>query len=181
MYTGASQEYPLYMNVSRLSRIVAAVSIMVLASVGSVVSAQASAPCAIAVGPLTTQQEQAVNEYEIQVARANSKHTAVPAMPDAVFVLIGCTSPANQTSTAAANMGATSTSPASTPAAPTPTPTPSTGTTQSSSTFTCPPNGLNKAQLSAINSYEVLLARANSHHTALPDLPSDVAAFLSCQ
>jgi hypothetical protein len=164
-----------------VSWIVAAVSVMVLASGAGSVSAQ-TPPCAIAVGPLTAQQIQAVNEYEIQVARANSKHTAVPAMPEAVFVLIGCTSPADQTAMAAANMGVTSSSGSSsnsTPgAAATPTPTTS---TSSSSTFTCPPNGLDKAQLSKINDYEVLVARANSKHTPVPDPPEDVAAFLTCQ
>jgi hypothetical protein len=157
---------------------------MALAPGGGIVSAQTQAvPCAIAVGPLTTQQEQAVNEYEIQVARANSKHTAIPAMPEAVFVLIGCTSPTEQTATAAANMGMTSTSTSTTPSSPpaaTPTPTPTT-TTSSSSTFTCPPNGLNKDQLSKINDYEILVARANSKHTTVPTAPDDVAAFLSCQ
>jgi len=177
------------MKAFRVSWIVVAVSVMVLAPGGGIVSAQ-TPPCAIAVGPLTAQQIQAVNEYEILVARANSKHTAVPSMPDAVFVLIGCTSPADQTATAAANMGMTSTSTSASssssastststggpPATPTPAP-----TTSSSSTFTCPPNGLSKAQLSKINDYEVLVARANSKHTQVPTPPDDVAAFLTCQ
>jgi hypothetical protein len=175
-----------YMKAFRVAWIVVTVSIMVLAPGGGIVSAQ-TPPCAIAVGPLTAQQMQAVNEYEILVARANSKHTAVPAMPDAVFVLIGCTSPADQTAMAAANMGMTSTSSStsrsqgSPPATPTPAPTTASHSTPTSTTFTCPPNGLDKAQLSKINDYEVLVARANSKHTQVPTPPDDVAAFLTCQ
>jgi hypothetical protein len=156
------------------------INVTVFAPVGGIVSAQTTAvPCAIAVGPLNAQQLQVVNDYEVQVARANSKHTAVPPMPDAVFLLIGCTSPAEQTSAAAASLGMTSTPSSSSAATPTPSPTPS--TTSPVSTFTCPPNGLSKDQLSKINDYEVLVARANSKHTPVPNAPDDVAAFLTCQ
>jgi hypothetical protein len=161
------------MNISRVSRIVAAVSLIVFAPLGGVVSAQTPVPCAIAVGPLTPQQERIVNDYEVQVAKANSKHTAVPLMPDTVFLLIGCMSPASQTGGQTATTSTTTT-----PAAPTPTP--STPTT-SNVTFTCPANGLNKDQLSQINDYEILVARANSKHTAAPQISPEVAAFLACQ
>ena len=89
------------MNLSRLSRMMVAVSVLAVAPVGGVASAQVSATapitCAIAQGPLTAQQESVVNDYEVQVARANARHTPVPVMPDEVFVLIGCISPASQT------------------------------------------------------------------------------------
>ncbi len=177
------------MNLSRLSRMMVAVSVLTVtgatAPVTGVASAQTSATapitCAIAQGPLTAQQESVVNDYEVQVARANARHTPVPVMPDEVFVLIGCISPASQT-------GAQT--PASSPPSPTPatgaaqtavsTPTPST-TSAPSGTFTCPPNGLSKAQLSQINDYEVLVAKANAKHTLVPEIPSDVAAFIACQ
>ena len=134
------------MNISRLARIVVTASALVLAPVGTVASAQAATvPCAIAVGPLTRDQESVVNDYQVLVAKANSKHTAVPLMPEEVFVLIGCMSPASQTSAAAASLGATTTPPptGSQPAAsstPAPSATPTTVTT-SDFTFTCPANG----------------------------------------
>ncbi|HEY1293008.1 MAG TPA: hypothetical protein VGJ60_08020 [Chloroflexota bacterium] len=175
------------MNMSRVSRIVAAVSVMVFAPLGGVVSAQTpattttSVPCAIAVGPLTADQESLVNDYQILVAKANSKHTAVPIMPEDVFVLIGCISPASQTGGQTATTTATtsaSTSTTTTPAAPTPTPTASTSSTV---TFTCPANGLSKDQLSQINDYEILVARANSKHTEVPQISPEVAAFIACE
>ena len=181
------------MHFSRLARIVVTASVLVLLPVGSVASAQtpAAVPCAIVLGPLTTQQESAVNDYEVLVAKANSKHTVVPMMPDEVFVLIGCISPASQTSAAAASVGTTTTSTAppsgSQPAvSPTPAPsaTPTTGSTStptSTFTFTCPPNGLSKDQLSMINDFEILVARANSKHTAQPTISPEVAAFIACQ
>jgi hypothetical protein len=179
------------MNFSRLARIVVTASALVLAPVGTVASAQTpTVPCAIAVGPLTQEQESAVNDYQILVARANSKHTAVPMMPDAVFLLIGCISPASQTSAAAANLvGTTSTatpsSSASNQPAASPTPAPSGAPTTvsptSGVTFTCPANGLSKEQLSMINDYEILVAKANSKHTAVPPIPPEVAAFIACQ
>lgn len=174
------------MNISRLARIVVTASALVLAPVGTVASAQAATvPCAIAVGPLTRDQESVVNDYQVLVAKANSKHTAVPLMPEEVFVLIGCMSPASQTSAAAASLGSTTTAPptGSQPAAsstPAPSATPTTVTT-SDFTFTCPANGLSKAQLSMINDYEILVARANSKHTAVPPIPPEVAAFIACQ
>src|SRR4051812_28786952 len=98
------------MNISRLARIVVTASALVLAPVGTVASAQgATVPCAIAAGPLTRDQESVVNDYQVLVAKANSKHTAVPMMPEEVFVLIGCMSPASQTSAAAASLGSTTT------------------------------------------------------------------------
>src|SRR5262249_19801109 len=97
-----------------------------------------------------------------------------------------CISPASQTGgqTAAASVASTTVS----------TPPPATSSSSSSSsssagsssgtsptTFTCPPNGLSKAQLSQINDYEVLAAKANARHTPVPEVPSDVAALLTCQ
>ena len=94
-------------------------------------------------------------------------------------------SPASQTSAAAASLGSTTTArpTGSQPAAsstPAPSATPTTVTT-SDFTFTCPANGLSKAQLSMINDYEILVARANSKHTAVPPIPPEVAAFIACQ
>ena len=183
------------MNLSRLAWIVVTVSTLALAPMGSVASAQtpaggttATVPCAIALGPLTREQDSVVNDYQVLVAKANSKHTAVPMMPDAVFLLIGCTSPASQTSAAAASVGATTSAtppsgsqPATSPT-PAPTATPMTTTTSTSGfTFTCPPNGLSKDQLSMINDFEILVARANSKHTAQPTISPEVAAFIACQ
>jgi hypothetical protein len=51
----------------------------------------------------------------------------------------------------------------------------------SPATFTCPPAGLSKAQLSQINDYEVLVARANAKHTPVPVVSPEVAAFIACQ
>ena len=172
------------MNVSRISRIVAALGLMVFAPLGSAVSAQTSGtstsvPCAIAIGPLTADQQSQVNDYEIQVAKANSKHTTVPIMPEAVFVLIGCISPASQTGGQTATTSATTTTTTATAAA-TPAATPSTSTS-SNVTFTCPPNGLSKDQLSQINDYEILVARANSKHTEVPQISPEVAALIACQ
>jgi hypothetical protein len=167
------------MNVARLFRIAAAVSVMVFAPVGGVVNAQtlsgatAAVPCAIAAGPLTAQQESAVNDYEIQVARANSKHTPVPSMPDAVFLLIGCISPASQTAASAATTSTTSTT-STTPSTPS-------SSTPSTSTFTCPAHVLSKDQLSRINDFEILVARANSKHTLVPQISPEVAAFIACE
>jgi hypothetical protein len=174
-----------------MSRIVAAVSVMVFAPLGSVASAQTrtttGVPCAIALGPLTTQQQSLVNDYEIQVAKANSKHTTIPTMPQQVFLLIGCISPASQTggqtatTTASTNTNTNTNATTTTttpPAAPTPTPPTSTSSTV---TFTCPPNGLSKDQLSQINDYEILVARANSKHTEVPKPSPEVAAYLTCQ
>jgi len=174
------------MNISRLARIVVTASALVLAPVGTVASAQTqTVPCAIAVGPLTREQESVVNDYQVLVAKANSKHTAVPMMPDAVFVLIGCQSPTSQTSAAAASLGTTTTATASgsQPAAsstPAPSATPTTVST-SDFTFTCPTNGLSKAQRSLINDYEILVAKANSKHTALPTISPEVAAYIACE
>jgi hypothetical protein len=174
------------MNISRLARIVVTAGALLLAPLGTVASAQTpTVPCAIAVGPLTREQESVVNDYQVLVAKANSKHTAVPLMPEEVFVLIGCISPASQTSAAAASLGSTTTPPpsGSQPAA-TSTPAPSaTPTTVSTSgfTFTCPAGGLSKAQLSAINDYEILVARANSKHTAVPPIPPEIAAYIACE
>jgi hypothetical protein len=163
------------MNLSRLSPIILAISVTAFAPVG-VASAQTtltpptgSVTCAIAQGALTAAQEQVVNSYEILVAKANSKHTAIPTMPGDVYALIGCTSPASETS--GVSVAATSTVPPPLSATP----------TQSSSTFICPPNGLSKAQSSLINSYEVLVAKANSKHTVVPSIPPEVAALINCQ
>jgi hypothetical protein len=179
------------MKLSRLSRLVVAVSVMALAPVGGVASAQTTTTppvtCAIAQGPLTTQQESVVNDYEVQVAKANAKHTPVPAMPDEVYLLIGCISPASQTGGQTPPSGSTT----SAPAAPETT-TPTTGVTQptttsssssssSSSTFKCPANGLSKDQLSQINDFEILVARANSKHTQVPQPSPEVANYLTCQ
>lgn len=164
------------MNLSRMSRIVVAVSIvMALAPFGSVASAQSTQPgatCAIAQGPLTGQQESTVNDYEVQVARAQAKHTPVPPMPAEVFVLIGCISPETQISGQT-----TTTSPAPTSVVSQPT----TSASSASSTFTCPPSGLSKDQLSQINDFEILVARANSKHTQVPQPSPEVAAFIACQ
>ncbi len=200
------------MNLFRLAQILVAVSVMALAPVGSVASAQTSTTtttpvtCAIAQGPLTAQQESAVNDYEVQVAKANSRHTPVPMMPDDVFLLIGCISPMSQTgvqpaTTASAGSTTPSSSPTSTststssPTTTTSTPTtvvaqPSTSSSSAStgastasttSTFTCPPSGLSKDQLSQINDFEILVARANSKHTPVPQPSPEVAAWLTCQ
>jgi hypothetical protein len=185
------------MNVSRLARIVVTASALVLAPVSTVASAQTpsgattttAVPCAIALGPLTADQESLVNDYQVLVAKANSKHTAVPMMPDTVFLLIGCMSPASQTAAAAANFAGTTftaTPATSTGAQPatSPTPAPSgtpTTTTSSGFTFTCPANGLSKAQLSMINDYEILVARANSKHTEVPPISAEVAAYIACE
>src|SRR5579871_3331481 len=171
------------MNLSRVSRIVVAVSLMAIAPVGGVANAQTSgtAPvtCAIAQGPLTAQQESVVNNYEVQVAKANAKHTPVPVMPDEVFVLIGCVSPASQTGgQTAAPASSTASTPASTSTSTSTQTSTSTSTsttaTAPTTTFTCPPNGLSKDQLSQINDYEILVAKANSKHTAVPQASPEV-------
>jgi hypothetical protein len=41
--------------------------------------------------------------------------------------------------------------------------------------------GLSKAQLSEINDYEILVARANSKHTPVPQISPEVAAYIACQ
>jgi hypothetical protein len=174
------------MKLSRLSRVVVAVSVMALAPIGGVASAQTTTTppvtCAIAQGPLTREQESLVNDYEVQVAKANAKHTPVPAMPDQVYVLIGCTSPASQTGGQTPPSGSTTSTPA-TPATtvvmqPTTVVTPSPSST---STFKCPTSGLSKDQLSQINDFEILVARANSKHTQVPQPSPEVAAYLTCQ
>jgi hypothetical protein len=153
---------------------------LILAPSASVASAQTAAPttatsvCAIALGPLTKQQESLVNDYEILVNKANNAHTAVPPMPDNVAILIGCTSPASTTPAATGTTTSTSTSSTSTTAS-----TPTSG--QPSATFVCPNTGLTRAQRSMINDYEVLVAKANSAHTPVPPIPQDVANFISCE
>jgi len=176
------------MKLSRLSRVVVAVSVMALAPIGGVASAQTTTTppvtCAIAQGPLTSQQESLVNDYEVQVAKANAKHTPVPAMPDQVYLLIGCMSPASQTGGQTPPSGSTtSTSATTTPTTVVtqPTTTSSSSSSSSASTFKCPANGLSKDQLSQINDFEILVARANSKHTQVPQPSPEVAAYLSCQ
>jgi hypothetical protein len=157
------------MHLLKSSRIVAAATLLSLAPAAGVANAQ-TPTCVAATGPLTTQQQSIVNDYEILVARAQSKHTPIPIMSDQVAVLIGCLSPASQTgSTTASNTTASTTS--TTP----------TGTAAVTATAPCPPNGLSKAQLSMINDYEILVARANSKHTAVPAEPQDIANLIACQ
>jgi hypothetical protein len=56
------------------------------------------------------------------------------------------------------------------------------GSTQSVTLATCVggPRALTKQENSIVNDYEMLLARANSHHTPVPDLSPDVAALIAC-
>jgi hypothetical protein len=175
------------MKLTRLSRLVVAVSVMALAPIGGVASAQTTTTppvtCAIAQGPLTTQQESLVNDYEVQVARANAKHTPVPAMPDQVYMLIGCISPASQTGGQTPPSGSTTSTPATVtqPTATSASSASSASSSSSSSTFKCPANGLSKDQLSQINDFEILVARANSKHTQVPQPSPEVAAYLTCQ
>jgi hypothetical protein len=124
--------------------------------------------CAAATSSLNAQQQSLVNDYEILVARANSKHTAVPSMPDEVAILIGCLSPASQTggTVTTASTGAAATTPSS--------------SSGGQSTRTCPPDGLSKDQLSMINDYEILVAKANSKHTAVPPEPPEISALIAC-
>jgi hypothetical protein len=159
------------MHLMNTSRVIAVVALLTIGPATGIAVAQ-SAPtstttCAAATGTLTEQQQSLVNDYEILVARANSKHTAVPQMPDEVAVLIGCLSPASQT-------GGTATT-ASTSATVAPS-----GTAVVQSTRMCPPDGLTKDQLSLINDYEILVAKANSKHTTVPPEPPDISALIAC-
>jgi hypothetical protein len=99
-------------------------------------------------------------------------------MSDDVAALIGCLSPASQLTTPPT----TTTSPSvpTTTTAPT-APGMVTSSTPAAATFTCPPDGLSKDQLSMINDYEILVARANSKHTPVPDPAPEVAAFITCE
>jgi hypothetical protein len=56
------------------------------------------------------------------------------------------------------------------------------GSDQSVTMATCAggPRALTKQENSIVNDYEILLAKANSKHTPVPDLSPDVAALISC-
>jgi hypothetical protein len=164
----------------RVARAVVVAGGLVIALTTTVADAQSTSTptCVIAQRALTTSEQSMVNDYEVQVARANSKHTPVPPMPDPVVALIGCESPASQVSQASSS-GSLSTSPSTTTAS-----TPSTtasSSTGASTTFHCPPNGLSKAQQSMINDYEILVARANSKHTPVPMASPDILALIACE
>jgi hypothetical protein len=174
------------MNALHVGRTLIAASTLVfgLAPVASVANAQtapASTTCVIAQRPLTADEESMVNDYEVQVAKANSKHTAIPVMSDPVFLLIGCDSPADQTGPDRAVASSSSTAATSATAAPTTgaaSPSTSTGPAVTPG-FTCPSDGLTKDQQSMINDFEILVARANSKHTDVPMPSQDVANLLS--
>jgi hypothetical protein len=159
------------MNLKNVSRVIAVVSLLTIGPATGIAYAQsaptATTTCAAATGTLSQQQQSLVNDYEILVARANSKHTAVPPMPDEVAVLIGCLSPASQTGGTAPTTSTVAAAPPTAPAV-------------VQSTGMCPPDGLTKDQLSMINDYEILVAKANSKHTAVPPEPPDITSLIAC-
>jgi hypothetical protein len=115
---------------------------------------------------LTKQEDSIVNDYEILLARANSHHTPVPDLSPDVAALIACTS--------GGGVAPTSSSPAPSSSSSTP--------TKPSVAATCigGPRALTKQENSIVNDYEILVAKANSAHTPLPDLSPDVAALIAC-
>jgi hypothetical protein len=159
---------------SRIAGAVILAGALVMALATSVAEAQSAPTCVIAQRDLTTQEQSEVNDYEVQVARANSKHTEIPVMPDTVVALIGCESPASQTASSSETSTATTTTTTTTSSSGTP-------ASSSASTFTCPAAGLSKQQESMINDFEILVARANSQHTPVPTPSDDVAALIACQ
>jgi hypothetical protein len=158
------------MSQFRLFRSAVAGVLLTVAPVAGVVNAQTSSPTVATVacpggGPraLTKQEDSMVNDYEILLARANSKHTPPPDLSPDVAALIACSSGSPVAPTPAAPAAA------STSAAP-----------AAAAVCVGAPRPLTQQEQSLVNEYQILVIKAGSQNTPVPPVPPDVAALMAC-